>query len=71
LGDVILNAFSKIKKPDERFVEIKENIDKIEENLQTIERLYFKIIRRQSGIITLLFRSSYRILILNFFPYVY
>jgi sorting nexin-4 len=52
LGDALLNAFSKIKKPDERFIEIKENIDKFEENLQTIERLYFKIIKRQSGIIT-------------------
>ena len=53
MGDALLNAFSKIKKPDERFIEIKENIDKFEENLQTIERLYFKIIKRQSGIITL------------------
>jgi sorting nexin-4 len=53
LGDALLNAFSKIKKPDERFIEIKENIDKFEENLQTIERLYFKIIKRQSGIIIL------------------
>jgi sorting nexin-4 len=53
LGDALLNAFSKIKKPDERFIEIKENIDKIEENLQTIERLYFKIIKRQSGIFIL------------------
>ncbi|CAB4409033.1 unnamed protein product [Rhizophagus irregularis] len=50
LGDALLNAFSKIKKPDERFIEIKENIDKIEENLQTIERLYFKIIKRQSDL---------------------
>ena len=53
LGDALLNAFSKVRKPDERFIEIKENIDKFEENLQTIERLYFKIIKRQSGIITL------------------
>ncbi|RIA98635.1 hypothetical protein C1645_749410 [Glomus cerebriforme] len=50
LGDALLNAFSKIKKPDERFIEIKENIDKIEENLQTIERLYFKIIKRQTDL---------------------
>jgi len=49
LGDALLNAFSRIKKPDERFVEIKENVDKLEENLQTVERLYFKIIKRQTG----------------------
>ncbi|CAG8601036.1 5027_t:CDS:10 [Funneliformis caledonium] len=50
LGDVLLNAFSRIKKPDERFVEIKESVDKLEENLQTIERLYFKIIKRQTDL---------------------
>ncbi|CAI2168113.1 5132_t:CDS:10 [Funneliformis geosporum] len=55
LGDVLLNAFSRIKKPDERFVEIKESVDKLEENLQTIDRLYFKIIKRQTDL-----ESDYR-----------
>ncbi|CAG8479112.1 1756_t:CDS:10 [Paraglomus occultum] len=50
LGDVLMNAFVKIKKPDGRFIEIKENIDKLEENLQTIERLYQRIVKRQSDL---------------------
>ena len=52
LGDVLMNAFVKIKKPDGRFIDIKENIDKLEENLQTIERLYQRIVKRQAGEIT-------------------
>ncbi|CAG8481128.1 4764_t:CDS:10 [Acaulospora morrowiae] len=55
LGDALLNAFSKLKKPDERFIEMKENIDKLEENLQTVERLYQKIIKRQTDL-----ESDYR-----------
>ncbi|CAH1758943.1 13137_t:CDS:10 [Entrophospora sp. SA101] len=50
LGDALINAFSRMKKPDERFEELKENIDKLEENLQTVERLYQKIIKRQTDL---------------------
>ncbi|CAG8635798.1 12179_t:CDS:10, partial [Dentiscutata heterogama] len=50
LGDALLNAFSKLKKPDEKFVEIKESVDKLEENLQTIDRLYQRIIKRQTDL---------------------
>ncbi|KAJ3299302.1 intercellular trafficking and secretion [Borealophlyctis nickersoniae] len=47
LGDVFLNAFSKVKKPDDRFVEFKESIDKFEENLSTVEKLHSKLLRQQ------------------------
>ncbi|CAG8490498.1 7117_t:CDS:2 [Acaulospora colombiana] len=50
LGDALLNAFSKLKKPDERFIEMKESIDKLEENLQAVERIYQKIIKRQTDL---------------------
>ncbi|CAG8467396.1 8912_t:CDS:10 [Diversispora eburnea] len=50
LGDALLNAFSKLKKPDERFVEMKESVEKLEENLQAVERLYQKIIKRQTDL---------------------
>ncbi|CAG8765136.1 14793_t:CDS:10 [Cetraspora pellucida] len=50
LGDALLNAFSKLKKPDEKFVEIKESVDKLEENLQIIDRLYQRIIKRQTDL---------------------
>ncbi|KAG9293932.1 hypothetical protein G9A89_019270 [Geosiphon pyriformis] len=49
LGDALLNAFSKIKKPDVRFIEIKEHVDKLEENIETVDRLYQKILKRQTG----------------------
>ncbi|CAG8672891.1 9595_t:CDS:10 [Ambispora leptoticha] len=50
LGDALLNAFSKIKKPDDRFIDMRENVDKLEENLETVERLYQKIIKRQTDL---------------------
>lgn len=49
LSDTLLNAFTKIKKPDERFVEMKDTIDKLEDNLNTVERLYSRISKRQTG----------------------
>ncbi|KAI8140820.1 hypothetical protein BJV82DRAFT_519426 [Fennellomyces sp. T-0311] len=36
-----------IKKPDERFVDMKETVDKLEDNLNTVERLYSRIGKRQ------------------------
>lgn len=47
MGDAILNAFSKIKKPDERFVVIKDEIDKLEENLVKLERIEQRTLKRQ------------------------
>lgn len=49
LSDTLLNAFAKVKKPDERFVDMKENIDRLQDNLDIIERLYSRIGKRQSG----------------------
>lgn len=49
LSDTLLNAFTKIKKPDERFIEMKDTIDKLEDNLNTVERLYSRISKRQTG----------------------
>ncbi|KAJ2962216.1 hypothetical protein NQZ79_g2600 [Umbelopsis isabellina] len=47
LSDTFLNAFTKVQKPEERFVEMKENIDKLADNLGTVERLYSRISKRQ------------------------
>lgn len=47
LGDTLLNAFAKIKKKDDKFVEMKETADKLEENLGSIEKLYQRVIKRQ------------------------
>ncbi|KAH9250188.1 hypothetical protein BASA81_011996 [Batrachochytrium salamandrivorans] len=50
IGDVFLNAFSKIRKPDERFVEIKEAVDKFEQNLANVEKLHSRLIKHQAGL---------------------
>ena len=50
LSDTLLNAFTKIKKPDERFVDMKEIVDKLEDNLNIVERLYSRIGKRQIGL---------------------
>ncbi|KAG0174952.1 intercellular trafficking and secretion [Apophysomyces sp. BC1034] len=47
LGDTFLNAFVKVKKPDDRFIGMKDSIDKLQDNLGTVERLYSRIGRRQ------------------------
>ncbi|KAI9020684.1 hypothetical protein CLU79DRAFT_836052 [Phycomyces nitens] len=50
IGGSLFNAFTKVKKPDERFVEMKENFDKIHDNLDTVERLYSRISKRQQDL---------------------
>ncbi|KAG0310271.1 intercellular trafficking and secretion, partial [Dissophora globulifera] len=47
IGDVLLNAFAKIKKPDERFIAMRDEVDKLEENLQALEKLDQRILKRQ------------------------
>ncbi|GAC74848.1 vacuolar sorting protein VPS1 [Moesziomyces antarcticus T-34] len=39
ISDHFLNAFSKVRKPDQRFEEIRESIDKLEEGLAGTERV--------------------------------
>ena len=39
LSDTLLNAFAKLRKPDERFVEMRTHLDQFEEGLSSIERL--------------------------------
>ncbi|KAL7003952.1 intercellular trafficking and secretion [Cystobasidiomycetes sp. EMM_F5] len=38
LSDTLLNAFAKLRKPDERFLEVRDSLDKFEESLLAIER---------------------------------
>ncbi|KDE03810.1 hypothetical protein MVLG_05750 [Microbotryum lychnidis-dioicae p1A1 Lamole] len=39
VSDTLLNAFVKVKKPDERFIEMRHQIEQFEEGLVSIERL--------------------------------
>ncbi|RUO96339.1 Phox homologous domain-containing protein [Jimgerdemannia flammicorona] len=50
IGDVLLNAFAKIRKPEEKFVEMREGVDKLEENFNMVARLYTRISKRQSDL---------------------
>lgn len=49
ISDTLLNAFSRVKKPDERFLDMREGVDKFEEGLRHTERLYARIRNRTSG----------------------
>ena len=50
LSDTLLNAFAKVRKPDERFVEIREGIDKFEESLGGVDRIEGRTRTRINGI---------------------
>lgn len=43
LSDTLLNAFTKVRKPDERFLTMRENVDKFEERLNVSERLWNRV----------------------------
>lgn len=49
ISDTLLNAFSKVRKPDERFLTMRENVDKFEERLNVSERLWHRIHSRTNG----------------------
>ncbi|KAF8203092.1 lipid binding protein [Pholiota molesta] len=48
ISDALLNAFSRVRKPDERFLSMRENVDKFEEGLNTSERLFSRVRGRTS-----------------------
>jgi sorting nexin-4 len=49
ISDTLLNAFARVRKPDERFLIMRENVDKFEESLVVSERLYTRVRGRTSG----------------------
>jgi len=49
ISDTLLNAFARVKKPDERFLVMRERLDKFEEGLTAAERLYHRVRSRSSG----------------------
>ncbi|SJL06220.1 related to Sorting nexin-4 [Armillaria ostoyae] len=49
ISDTLLNAFSRVRKPDERFLSMRENVDKFEEGLNTSERLWNRVRSRTSA----------------------
>jgi hypothetical protein len=49
LSDSLVNAFTKVRKPDERFLEMKDGIEKFEEGMSNVERLLAKERTRTEG----------------------
>ena len=49
IGDSLLNAFVKIRKRDERFVQMRERVDRLEENLNLLEKTQARTNKRTDG----------------------
>jgi len=50
ISDSIVNSFSKIKNANEKFVKAKEKLDRLEVNLQHVEKLHSNIIKQEKSI---------------------
>ena len=49
ISDTLLNAFGRVRKPDERFLAMRDSVDKFEEGLSISERLWARIRSRTNG----------------------
>jgi sorting nexin-4 len=52
LTDSFVNAFSKVHKPDRRFIEVREKADKLDEDLSHVEKTVARVARRESDLET-------------------
>eukprot|EP00834_Sanchytrium_tribonematis_P008693 NODE_1123_length_2104_cov_0.759102.p1 type:complete len:354 gc:universal NODE_1123_length_2104_cov_0.759102:1550-489(-) len=50
ISDVLLNAFTKLKRPEDKFVDIAENIIRLQDMLSSISRIYIRINRKYMDI---------------------
>lgn len=50
LADTFVNAFSKVHKPDKRFIEVREKADKLDEDLAHVSRVIARIARREGDL---------------------
>lgn len=49
ISDTLLNAFARVRKPDERFLDMRESVDKFEDGLVVCERLWNRVRGRTNG----------------------
>ena len=49
ISDTLLNAFSRVRKPDERFLHMRESVDKFEEGITVSERIWTRVRNRTNG----------------------
>lgn len=50
ISDTLLNAFSRVRKPDERFLAMREVVDKAEEGMVNIDRLFSRVRARNNDL---------------------
>lgn len=51
-ADTFINAFTKVHKPDRRFLEVKEKSDRLDEDLGHIEKVVARVARREADLET-------------------
>jgi sorting nexin-4 len=49
-ADTFVNAFSKVHKPDKRFIEVREKADKLDEDLGHVEKIVARVARREADL---------------------
>jgi len=49
-ADSFMNAFTKVHKPDRRFIEVKEKSDKLDEDLNHVEKVVARVARREADL---------------------
>ncbi|KAI8940083.1 intercellular trafficking and secretion [Plenodomus lindquistii] len=52
LADTFVNTFTKVHKPDKRFIEVSERAGKLSEDLTNVEKVTVKVARRQGDLET-------------------
>ncbi|KAF2850781.1 hypothetical protein T440DRAFT_85063 [Plenodomus tracheiphilus IPT5] len=52
LADTFVNTFTKVHKPDKRFIEVSERASKLSEDLANVEKVTVKVARRQGDLET-------------------
>ncbi|EXJ88303.1 sorting nexin-4 [Capronia coronata CBS 617.96] len=50
VADTMLNAFSKVHKPDKRFIEVTERANKLDEDLSHVEKIIARVVRREGDL---------------------
>jgi sorting nexin-4 len=49
IGDSLLNAFAKIRKPEQQFVDMRERVDRLEDNFNILEKTLTRTNKRTDG----------------------
>lgn len=49
-ADTFVNAFTKVHKPDRRFIEVREKADKLDEDLNHVEKIVARVARREADL---------------------